>query len=101
MSRKKKGRISDEMVVEMILQLCAAEGEEGQIRPEDVAMELKPEDWQSLLKRIRLTSRQLAEMKHIHILRKGKPADPDDFKGVYRLRIRPKFFEQKGEGMMG
>ncbi|MEM7336077.1 MAG: DUF3253 domain-containing protein [Chloroflexota bacterium] len=42
---------------------------------------------------MRLTARQLAEAGHIHILRKGKPADPNDFKGVYRLRIRPYFFE--------
>ena len=93
MSRKRGFRVSDESIVETIIQMCAAEDVDGQVKPEDVAIELHPSDWQSLLKRIRLTARQLAEAGHIHILRKGKPADPNDFKGVYRLRITPYFFE--------
>lgn len=89
---KKKKKISDEAVVETILQMCAAEGREGKVRPEDVAMELAAEDWQSLLNRIRLTARQLTEAGHLEILRKGEPVDPNDFKGVYRLRIAEAFF---------
>jgi hypothetical protein len=89
-SRKRK--ISDEAIVETILQMCAAAGTEDQVRPEDVAIELYPENWQSLTKRIRLTARQLTEAGHIEILRKGQPADPNDFKGVYRLRIHETFF---------
>jgi len=96
MSKKKK-RISDELVVETIIQLCAAEGHEGKVRPEDVAFELYPEDWQSLLKRVRLLARQLAEAGHIEILRKGEPVDPNDFKGVYRLRISEAFFTTQTE----
>ena len=96
MSRKKK-KISDELVVEMILQLCAAEGREGKVRPEDVAMELYPEAWQSLLKRVRLSARQLSEAGHIEILRKGEPVDPNDFKGVYRLRISESFLTGQTE----
>ena len=92
---KKKKRISDEVVVETIIQLCAAKGEDGNVRPEDVAMELYPEDWQSLTKRIRLTARQLTEAGHIYIIRKGEIADPNDFKGVYRLQINPHFFESE------
>jgi len=91
-SARKKRKISDEAVVETILQLCTAAGPEGQVKPEDVAMELYPEEWQSLLKRVRLSARQLAEAGHIFILRKGEVADPDDFKGIYRLRIHPDFF---------
>lgn len=88
----KKGKISDEAIVETILQMCAAD-EDGIVRPEDVAMQLYPEDWQSLTKRIRLTARQLAEAGHIIILRKGESADPNDFKGVYRIQISPSFFK--------
>ncbi len=91
MMNKKKRKISDEAIIETILQMCAAAGPEGKVKPEDVAVELYPEDWQSLVKRIRLTARQLAEAGHIDILRKGEPADPHDFKGVYRLRIKPTF----------
>lgn len=89
---RKKRKISDEAIVETILQLCAAAGPESQVRPEDVAMEIYPEEWQSLTKRIRLAARQLTEAGHIEILRKGQPVDPNDFKGVYRLRIHESFF---------
>lgn len=92
MPKPKKYRISDEAVYETIIQLCTAAGEDGQVRPEDVAMGLHPDDWQLLLKRIRLAARQMADQGYIDILRKGEPVDPDDFKGVYRLRIRPEFF---------
>ncbi|MCP4369336.1 MAG: DUF3253 domain-containing protein [Deltaproteobacteria bacterium] len=90
---KKKKKISDEAIVETIIQMCAAAGRDSVVRPEDVAQELFPEEWQTLLSRIRLTARQLTEAGHIQILRKGKPVDPNDFKGVYRLRISESFFE--------
>jgi hypothetical protein len=91
-AQRKKVKISDEAVVETILQMCTAVAPDGLVKPEDVAMVLYPEGWQSLLKRIRLTARQLAEAGHIFIVRKGEIADPNDFKGVYRLRINPDFF---------
>lgn len=89
---RRKRRISDEAIVETIVQLCAAAYPDNQVRPEDVAIMINADDWQSLLKRIRLTARQLAEMGYVDILRKGKRVDPDDFKGVYRLAITEAFF---------
>ena len=94
---KRKHRISDEAVVETIIQLCAAAGHDDSIRPEDVALELRPDDWQPLLKRVRLLAKQLAQVDHIVILRKGKPVDPDDFKGLIRLRIGDSFFKAPTE----
>jgi|GEM_PF-1025392 len=90
---KKKRRISDETVRETILQLCAAAGLDGAVRPEDAAMEIYPEDWQSLLKRVRLLAGQLAEAGEIEILRKGEPVDPQEAKGVVRLRITAAFLD--------
>lgn len=87
----KKRRISDELIYETILQMCAAVGRDSNIRPEDVAIELYPEDWQSLLKRVRLFAKQLATSGEIEILRKGEPVDPDDAKGIIRLRISESF----------
>ncbi len=83
----KKRRISDENIYVTILQLCAAAGVDGSVRPEDVAMYLYPEEWQSINKRVRLFSKQLAKSGEIVILRKGKVVDPDDVKGVIRLQI--------------
>ena len=89
----KKRTISDTAIYETILALCAAAGEDDSVRPEDVAMYLYPEDWQSLLKRMRLFAKQLAEDGLIVILRKGEPVDPDEAKGLIKLQITPAFFE--------
>jgi len=87
----KKWRISDETVYITILQMCAAAGLDGNVRPEDVAMEIQRDDWQSILKRVRLFGKQLAQSGDIVILRKGKIANPDDVKGMIRLQISEKF----------
>lgn len=94
MPKPKKRRISDTAVYETILAMCAAAGEDDSIRPEDVAMTLYPENWQSLLKRVRLFAKQLAEDGLVFILRKGKPVDPEDAKGLIRLQVAPAFFDQ-------
>lgn len=91
-SRKSK-RISDEDVRAMILMLCAASYPDTAVRPDDIAMELNPDDWQSMLKRVRLLARQLAHAGDVEILRKGEPVDPDDFRGVYRLRATTRFMD--------
>ena len=93
MPKPRKFRISDEAVVETILQLCAAAWPDDAIKPEEIAMTLHAGEWQALTKRIRLTVKQLAEAGHIQILRKGKPADPADFKGIYRVRLADSFWE--------
>lgn len=84
---KKPRKVSDEEVYATILHLCRAAGLEGSTRPEDVARALLPDHWQTILKRVRLFSKKLAQNGRVHILRKGQPTDPDDFKGVIRLRI--------------
>ena len=44
-------------------------------------------DWHSLLVPIRRAAVKLALDGRLIIYRKGKPADPTDFKGVYRLGL--------------
>lgn len=92
MPKPRKIRISDEMVVETILQMCTAAWPDETVRPEDIAMTLYEPEWQILTKRIRLAVKQLSEAGHIQILRKGKLVPPDDFKGVYRVQIADSFW---------
>ena len=63
------------------------------ISPEDVARAADPESWRRTLGHVRAVARGLARQGRLVILRHNKPADPDDFKGVYRLRL-----PQDGEG---
>ncbi|RTL50253.1 MAG: DUF3253 domain-containing protein [Bradyrhizobiaceae bacterium] len=44
-------------------------------------------DWHGLLVPIRRAAVTLAQSGRLIIYRKGKPADPDDFRGVYRLGL--------------
>lgn len=56
--------------------------------PSDVARALAgsaPEAWGRLMLPVRRVAVEMAKAGALIILRKGKLADPDDFKGVYRL----------------
>lgn len=96
-SKKYKKTISDETVRETILQMCAATGTDSSVKAEDIAIEIYPEEWQSVLKRVRLFAKQLALAGEIEILRKGEPVDPEDFKGLIRLRITDAFLNGDNE----
>jgi hypothetical protein len=55
--------------------------------PEEVARAADPEAWRRLLPRVRAIAVGLAREGRLVILRHNKPADPDKFRGVYRLRL--------------
>ena len=46
-----------------------------------------PELWRRYMNAVRQQAVHLARQGRIEILRKGKPVDPNDFKGVVRLRL--------------
>ena len=76
----------DEREIEAtMLRLVAGRGADKTICPSEVARALggpRPDDWRLLMPPVR----RVAKQGTIAILRKGKPvADPDDFRGVYRL----------------
>ena len=54
---------------------------------EEVARAADNENWRRLTGHVRNTARGLARQGRIVITRHGKPADPEKFKGVYRLRL--------------
>jgi hypothetical protein len=57
------------------------------ISPEDVARAVDSEGWRRQLGHVRATAVGLARQGRIVITRHGKPADPDTFKGVWRMRL--------------
>jgi len=70
-----------------ILDLLAKVPAGKSVSPEDVARAMDPESWRRTLGHVRAVARGLARQGKLVILRHNKPADPDDFKGVYRLRL--------------
>ena len=91
---RKKRRISDTHVEQTLFNQLVAAGLEGAVKPEDVARELYPEEWQRMLKRIRLMAKQQAIAGNLVILRKGEIADPHDFKGLIKLRVTEQYLDR-------
>lgn len=69
-----------------IFQLLAGLPAGKSVSPEDVARAVDLAGWRRLLGQVRATAIGLARQRRLVITRHGKPADPDTFKGVYRLR---------------
>jgi hypothetical protein len=61
------------------------------VGPADAARALKPgAEWHVLMPAVRRAAIKLALAGRLTIYRKGKPVDPNDFKGVYRLGRPPR-----------
>ena len=73
----------EDAIMELLGKLPAGKS----IDPSEVAKILQPERWQRILPQVRSTSVGLARQGKLVITRHGKPADPDSFKGVYRLKL--------------
>ncbi|MDB5569933.1 MAG: hypothetical protein JWN93_1116 [Hyphomicrobiales bacterium] len=80
-------------LADTILELCAERGPGKSICPTDAARAFahnRGEDelaWRHWLSKVRGEAVGLARQGRLVIYRKGKPADPDDFRGVYRLGL--------------
>lgn len=74
-------------VEDAIFQLLAQRGPGKSIDPADAAKLVDPEGWRRMLSHVRTVSIGLARLQKLVILRHNKPANPNAFKGVYRLRL--------------
>ncbi|MBL8773975.1 MAG: DUF3253 domain-containing protein [Phenylobacterium sp.] len=57
------------------------------VSPEDVARAVDSAGWRRELGKVRAVAVGLARAGRIVILRHNKPADPETFKGVWRMRL--------------
>jgi hypothetical protein len=78
---------------DVILSLCTASGPGKTICPTDAAKSLAERNggdalaWREALTPVRRAAVRLAKAGRLVIFRKGKPVDPEDFRGVYRLGL--------------
>ena len=76
-----------------ILTLLMARGPDKSICPTEAARLLagNPTDerWRAGLSPVRLAAQRRARAGRLQILRKGKPIDPEELRGVIRLRLAP------------
>jgi hypothetical protein len=82
-------RLSDAAIKTAIMAAVSARGPQSSICPSDAARALLGDGrWQTLMPSVRRAAIALAQQGAIEITRKGKPVDLNDFRGVYRLRIK-------------
>ncbi len=74
-------------IEETLLAMLAQVSPGKSLDPAAVAKSLDPEGWRRVLPQVRATAVGLARQGRLVILRHNKPADPDSFKGVWRLRL--------------
>ena len=83
-------KADDTAIEETMLGLVAERGAGKTICPSEVARALgdpRPDNWSPLMQPVRRVAVRLAHAGRVSILRKGKPVDPDDFRGIYRLAL--------------
>ncbi|MDI4666988.1 DUF3253 domain-containing protein [Xanthobacter autotrophicus] len=80
-------RLPDEAAIEAaLLRLTAECGAGKSVSPMDVAQALMPqEEWQRALPLVRRVAVRMTQEGRALIYRKGKPVDPADLRGVYRI----------------
>ena len=84
--------IPDDYEIELTLvRLVEERGADKSVCPSEVARALggpHPDGWGPLMQPVRRVAVRLTKEGRVQILRKGKPvADPDDFRGIYRLSL--------------
>ncbi len=80
--------MSENRIETLLLRLVSERGIDKTICPSEAAIEIagkEGEAWGALMPQIRKIAVRLANEGRIVVTRKGKPVDPNDFKGVYRL----------------
>ena len=85
--------LDDDPLAQTLIALCAAVGPGKSIDPSEAAKHFarqRDEDdlaWRDHLTQVRSRAVALARAGRLVIYRKGKPADPNDFRGVYRIGL--------------
>lgn len=84
-------------IVEAILGMLALMPPGQELKPETVARALQaararggdqPDAWRRFLKPVRQQAIHLARTGRIEIMRKGEVADPENFRGLWRMRLK-------------
>ena len=79
-----------QLIEETLLGLLSQVRDGESISPNDVAKVVNAEQWRRELPKVRGVIICLARQGKLEVLRKGKPIEPEGFKGVYRVRLPQK-----------
>jgi hypothetical protein len=94
------GRADPAAIEAAILELLARRQGKA-LDPVEVARAIggdHPDGWGPLMQPVRRAAVRLVKEGRAVILRKGRPVDPDDFRGIYRIAPPPAGEDQRGPG---
>jgi hypothetical protein len=80
----------DAELEETMLRLVRERGADKTVCPSEAARAVggdHPDGWGPLMQPIRRIAVRLMKEGRLVITRRGRPVDPDDFRGVYRLTV--------------
>jgi hypothetical protein len=83
-------KVAPEVIESTLLELAAQRGADRTLDPSEVARAIggsHPDGWGPLMQPIRQAAIRLMKEGKLVIVRKGRPVDPDDFKGIYRIKL--------------
>lgn len=82
-----------ETIEDLVLRLARERGAGKTICPTEAAKaaaeQRGEENWQARLPGVKAAAVRLARRGGVAIYRKGKPIDPESFKGIYRIGLPP------------
>ncbi|HEX7799060.1 MAG TPA: DUF3253 domain-containing protein [Asticcacaulis sp.] len=74
-------------LIEETIEALLSQARDGEsISPNDVAKVLNPDGWRRELPKIRAVVVGLTRRGRLEMLRKGRPTEPEEVRGVYRIR---------------
>lgn len=80
-----------ETIEDLVLRLARERGPGKTICPTEAAKaaagQRGEDNWQGRLPAVKAAAVRLAKRGGVSIYRKGKPVDPEDFRGVYRIGL--------------
>jgi hypothetical protein len=91
-----------ETIEDLVLRLAKERGQGKTICPTEAAKaaaeQRGEENWQGRLPAVKAAATRLALRGSVSIYRKGKPVDPETFKGIYRIGLPQTNAAGDGEG---
>lgn len=76
-----------QLVEETLFDLLSQVRTGDSLSPNQVAKAIDAVNWRRELPKVRAVIIGLARQGKLEVLRKGKPIEPEGFKGVYRVRL--------------
>lgn len=93
---EKDNAFAADAVAQILIALCETAGPGKTISPTQAAQayaaqreDAEADAWRRHLPQIRASAIGLSRAGALAIFRKGKPVDPNDFRGVYRIGLPP------------